>query len=59
MECDHTVIFACSSLESYVKEAQRKMHTSYPVVYLDKKNHSEPQNMRQCIVDAEGELRSR
>lgn len=56
MKCDHTVIFACSSLESYVEEAQGKMHTFYPVIYLDKKNHSEPQNMRQCIVAAEGEL---
>lgn len=51
-----TVILSCSSLERYVAAAQKCQGTSYPVVYLDKKHHVEPKNMRQCILEAERAL---
>ncbi len=55
---DHadTVIFACSSLKEYIAAAQQKAGTSYPVVFLDKENHMEPQNMKDCIIAAEKAL---
>ncbi len=53
--CD-TVIFACSSLKGYVSAAQEKEGTCYPVVFLDKENHIEPRQMKQCILAAEKEL---
>lgn len=51
-----TVIFACSSLEKYVMDAQKKMMTSYPVILLDKANHVEPPTMKKCIIAAENDL---
>lgn len=56
MNHSDTVIFACSSLKDYVAAAQEKEGTHYPVVFLDKENHVEPQQMRQCILDAEKAL---
>ena len=53
--CD-TVIFACSSLKDYVLAAQEKEETCYPVIFLDKENHVEPQQMKQCILSAEKKL---
>lgn len=53
--CD-TVIFACSSLKGYVSAAQEKEGTCYPVVFLDKENHIEPRQRKQCILAAEKEL---
>lgn len=50
------VILACSSLADYVEAAQRMCGTEIPVVYLDKKNHVEPLNMKQCILEAERKL---
>lgn len=51
-----TVIFACSSLKEYIYAAQRQAKTSYPIVFLDKENHLEPENMKRCILDAEKKL---
>lgn len=39
-----TVILTCSSLESYVRRAQEKMHTAYPVIVIDRIYHVEPEN---------------
>lgn len=46
-----TVVLACSSLEEYVQAAQRKQGTSYPVVYVDRKYHAEPKQMKQVIEE--------
>lgn len=51
-----TIIFACSSLKAYVEEAQKICNTAYPVVYLDKKYHVEPADMKQCILKEEENL---
>ncbi len=56
MNRSDTVIFACSALEVYVLAAQKKEGTHYPVVFLDKENHVEPKQMKQCILAAEREL---
>lgn len=56
MDRSDTVIFACSSLESYVSAAQEREGTCYPVVFLDKENHIEPQRMKRCVIDAEKAL---
>ncbi len=55
---DHmdTVIFACSSLRSYIYAAQERAGTSYQIIFLDKENHLEPENMKKCIIDAEKRL---
>lgn len=44
-----TVILTCSSLESYVKRAQEKMHTAYPVIVIDRIYHVEPEKMKTVI----------
>ncbi|MGN0293270.1 MAG: DUF1638 domain-containing protein [Lachnospiraceae bacterium] len=45
------VILACSSLNSHVNAAQEKMGTDYPVIYVDRKYHEDPKQMRQHIMD--------
>ncbi|MCI7098689.1 MAG: DUF1638 domain-containing protein [Lachnospiraceae bacterium] len=45
------VILACSSLNSHVDAAQEKMGTAYPVIYVDRKYHEDPKQMRQHIMD--------
>ena len=44
-----TVILTCSSLESYVKMAQEKMHTNHPVMVIDRIYHVEPEKMKTVI----------
>lgn len=56
MNHSDTVILACSALEIYVSAAQEKEGTHYPVVFLDKENHMEPKQMKQCILAAEKAL---
>ncbi len=51
-----TIILSCSSLEDYVDAAQKKQNTNYPIVYLDRKYHMEPQVMKEKIMEAEKEL---
>ena len=44
-----TVILTCSSLERYVKRAQEKMHTNYPIIVIDRIYHVEPATMKTVI----------
>ena len=46
------MILACSSLKDYVEEAQRKLGTEIPVVYLSRKYHRDPQEMKEHIQKA-------
>ncbi len=42
-----TVILACSSLKDYVEEAQRKVSSSFPVIYLNRIYHCDPKEMQE------------
>lgn len=53
---DHTVILACTSLLRHVEAAQKKMHTRFPVVELDRRLHMEPKQMRRRILEALDDL---
>lgn len=46
-----TVILGCSSLKDYIDEAQRKVKTNYPVVYLNRLYHRDPNEMREHIIN--------
>lgn len=48
----HTAILACSSLTEYVEEAQKNAGTAYPVVYLNRLYHRDPEEMRAHILQA-------
>jgi hypothetical protein len=48
---DSTCIVCCDSLLSHLEAAQVKMGTNYPVYLLDRALHSQPQNMRQRLID--------
>lgn len=43
------LILTCSSLETYVQRAQERMHTSHPVLVIDRIYHVEPETMKQVI----------
>lgn len=45
-------VISCSSLAGFVDEAQRRQGTCWPVVVLDKKFHTEPEEMKQRFQDA-------
>lgn len=47
----HTVILACSSLTDYVRDAQEKQKTSYPVLIADRKYHAEPEKMKKVLAE--------
>lgn len=47
----NTTILACGSLADYVKAAQVKMKTCYPVTYLNKEFHKDPMLMKQHIAE--------
>ncbi|MBQ8304817.1 MAG: DUF1638 domain-containing protein [Blautia sp.] len=47
----NAVILSCTTLQDYVHAAQVACHTSFPVVWLDRFYHVEPQRMRQHILD--------
>ena len=51
-----TVILSCSSLKDYVETAQKKENTNIPTLYLDRKYHAEPKQMREKIIEAEKNL---
>ena len=46
-----TVILGCSSLKEYIDEAQRKVNTNYPVFYLNRLYHRDPNEMREHIIN--------
>lgn len=46
-----TVILGCSSLKDYIDEAQRKVKTNYPVFYLNRLYHRDPNEMREHIIN--------
>ena len=48
----NAVILACTTLTDYVLAAQETCRTSYPVVWLDRQYHIEPQQMREKILSA-------
>jgi len=48
---ENTVILSCSSLKDYVEEAQRKLDTDIPVIYLNKVYHRDPNEMREHIIE--------
>ena len=50
-DCD-TAILACATLTEYVHAAQRACKTSFPVVFLDRNLHVDPDLMRRYILDA-------
>lgn len=47
----NAVLLACSSLTKDVTAAQKKMHTSHPVIWLDRKYHANPKEMRRQIQE--------
>ena len=47
-----TVILTCSSLERYVKRAQEKMHTNYPIIVIDRIYHVEPATMKTVMTSS-------
>ena len=48
---DSTCIVCCDSLLSHLEAAQVKMGTKCPIYTLDRALHSQPQNMRQSLLD--------
>ena len=48
----NAVILSCTTLTDYVHAAQKACHTNYPVVWLDRQYHVEPQQMREQILAA-------
>ncbi|MDD3219892.1 MAG: DUF1638 domain-containing protein [Lachnospiraceae bacterium] len=53
---ENTVILVCGSLLLHLEAAQKKMHTDFKWIELDRDNHVEPKKMKQCIQDALNEL---
>lgn len=53
------VILACSSLKDYVDEAQRRVGSDFPVVYLSRIYHMDPMEMRQHILAALQEIKGK
>lgn len=45
------IVLACGSLADYVKAAQEKMKTSYPVIYLNREFHKDPELMKRHITE--------
>lgn len=50
------VLLACSSLTKDVMAAQEKMHTNHPVIWLNRKYHADPKEMRRQIQKTLSEL---
>ena len=51
-----TVILSCSSLKDYVEAAQRAVGTAFPVMYLNRVYHRDPQEMREHVLEELGRL---
>lgn len=56
LDAEHTVILACSSLREHVEETQKKLGIQYPVIYLNKLYHRDPEEMREHILEELGRL---
>ena len=52
----HAVILACTTLTEYVKKAQERCGTAYPIVELDRKYHDDPADMRRHILQVLSQL---
>ena len=48
----NAVILSCTTLKDYVCSAQEACHTDYPIVWLDRQYHIDPQQMRKQILSA-------
>ena len=44
-------ILACSALEDYVRSAQEKMKTNYPIVEVDRNYHDRPKILREMVKE--------
>lgn len=42
-------ILACSALADYVRSAQEKMKTNYPIVEVDRNYHDRPKILREMV----------
>ena len=51
-----TVILSCSSLKDYAEAAQRAVGTAFPVIYLNRVYHRDPQEMREHVLEELGRL---
>ena len=47
----NAVILSCTTLTDYVRAAQEKYGTDYPVVFADRNFHVEPSEMREHILE--------
>ena len=47
----NAVILACSSLTPFVRAAQERCGTAWPVLELDRNDHAEPSVMRERILE--------
>lgn len=47
----HTVIITCSSLEDYVRAAQKTLATSFPMIVIDRIYHVEPEKMKEKVAE--------
>ena len=47
-----TGILACSALTYYVKAAQQKMNTDYPIIEIDRNYHDRPKLLRSLLEEA-------
>lgn len=50
------IILTCSNVTDYVRAAQKKLNTSYPVQELDKELHDKPERMREEVIRAVNSL---
>ena len=48
---EKTVILSCTSLKDYIEETQRILGTELPVIYLSRKYHRDPNEMRDHILE--------
>ena len=46
------MILACTSLKDYVTQTQNILNTDYPVTYVSRLYHRDPQEMREHLLEA-------
>lgn len=47
-----TAIIACNALTPYVRAAQEKMGTNYPIVEVDRNHHDRPKLLKKLVEEA-------